>query len=351
MTQSAAELNMTPTRPSLSLVMTNLARVSKASVVIDPFSGRGGMIAGARHVGAFVLGADLLPQEPRGDVTTGGRGAWCDVVVSDVFRSIWRTGGRENPTSTRAVATDSDSGASTTPRSETGSTGNGNCNDDSGFGGGSSSGGSGGGWCDAVITDPPYGLRERRTGADTGLVYDDDGSGGAAHAVDEDGYSVRGKCFISDYTGEELLERVSEMMAPVLELSVDVLVPGGRLVYLLPVFPAQDHLGLWYRGREEDGGSAGGDEGGGGGGGGDSSVRSSCSVSSSSGYGSSSSAVGSIAGGDLEDEAAMALPGQGLGRAARSLLPAHPLLKLVSCTWQSCVSKGMARVVVTMERR
>eukprot|EP00729_Bicosta_minor_P014238 gene14238-14202_t len=161
MTQSTAELNMTPTRPSLSLVMTNLARVSKASVVIDPFSGRGGMIAGARHVGAFVLGADLLPQEPRGDVTTGGRGAWCDVVVSDVFRSIWRTGGRENPTSTRAVATDTDSG-----------------------------------------------------------------------------------CFISDYTGEELLERVSEMMAPVLELSVDVLVPGGRLVYLLPVFPAQDHLGV-----------------------------------------------------------------------------------------------------------
>eukprot|EP00912_Choanoflagellata_sp_UC4_P002037 UC4_evm1s1300 len=80
-------------------------------------------------------------------------------------------------------------------------------------------------WCDAIITDPPYGLREKRN---TGEV------------------TVGSRCHIRDFTPTELLERVSEMLAPVFNLAYDILDPrDGRLVYLLPVFLCQKDMGIW----------------------------------------------------------------------------------------------------------
>jgi 23S rRNA G2445 N2-methylase RlmL len=146
-------------------------------VVLDPFSGSGGLIAGARHLGAYVVAADLAPKQPRGIVPGGGGGT--DVAVVDVFRSPWRRtaawvgsnqGMATSPTAigdnyarTRGESAASASAcavsfapaavraAANTVASPASARG-------------------GGGWCDAIITDPPYGLRERRTG-DANLVF------------------------------------------------------------------------------------------------------------------------------------------------------------------------------------
>ena len=48
--------NMTPTKPALSLLMANLARVDRGSVVYDPFCGSYGLLAGARQLGAYTIG-------------------------------------------------------------------------------------------------------------------------------------------------------------------------------------------------------------------------------------------------------------------------------------------------------
>jgi hypothetical protein len=102
----------------------------------------------------------------RPNTVGGGQGA-CDVVVSDVFRPIWRhsthagisaqtctgTSGRTYDGGDAVVGTTVIGGVGAGSSSSNSNTNNSTC-----------------GWCDAIITDPPYGLRERRTGADSGLV-------------------------------------------------------------------------------------------------------------------------------------------------------------------------------------
>ena len=41
------------------------------------------------------------------------------------------------------------------------------------------------------------------------------------------------------------LERLSAMMQPVFSMAASILVAGGRVVYLLPIFASQAELGLW----------------------------------------------------------------------------------------------------------
>lgn len=45
--------------PLLSLVMANMAQVTKYSLMYDPFVGTGSLLVGAAHCGAHVSGADL----------------------------------------------------------------------------------------------------------------------------------------------------------------------------------------------------------------------------------------------------------------------------------------------------
>ena len=108
----------------------------------------------------------------------------------------------------------------------------------------------------------------------------------ASHAGGE---GVGSLCYIEDYSGEELLQSVSRMMEPVFRVAVDHLKPGGRLVYLLPLFPSQVDMGLW--------GTTG-----------------------------------------------------ALGPDAFALLPNFPGLDFVAAERQRCRRRGMARAIVVMER-
>lgn len=45
--------------PLLSLIMANMANVDATSIIFDPFVGTGSLLVGAAHCGAHVLGADL----------------------------------------------------------------------------------------------------------------------------------------------------------------------------------------------------------------------------------------------------------------------------------------------------
>jgi len=199
---------LTPTRPPLSLLMTNLAGVAPGNVVLDPFCGSGAMLWGSSYVGAgLCIGSDVI--EPGG----GGGGSTplyhhykgAEWLQCDAFRlsKVLQKHASKN-----------------------------------------SSIDGGDYLLDAIVTDPPYGLREDQSRPDDRCPNDKrtlenhNASTNAGHA--------KSICYIEDYTGEELLQSVSLMMRPVLELAVQHLRPdGGRLVYLLPLIPSQEEMGLW----------------------------------------------------------------------------------------------------------
>ncbi|PRD28412.1 UNVERIFIED_CONTAM: tRNA (guanine(10)-N2)-methyltransferase-like protein [Trichonephila clavipes] len=115
--------------PLLSLVMANMAEIKSGDIVLDPFVGTGGLLVAAAHFGGYVLGTDIdylmlhgkdkssrLNQKRRAPdecVLTnmkqyGYESHYIDVIVSDAALPLWR------------------------------------CHS----------------FFDAIITDPPYGIRE-----------------------------------------------------------------------------------------------------------------------------------------------------------------------------------------------
>merc|ERR1712136_537239 len=212
---------LTQVKPALALLMANLAQTSTSSLVLDPFSGTSSLLLGAIRCGAVAFASDVSLQSPSAGTS----------VLSDVFAPPWRRGP----------------------------------------------------WCDAIITDPPYGLRE-------GCCTDGSASspwrvGGSEHGLS--------RCYIGDWTGDELFLRVCEMLRPVFELGVRILVPGGRIIYLLPVFPSQAQLGLW---NDAD---------------------------------------------STKDQR----------KHLEHVLPRHEAFKLLSCDRSPCRSRSMARLIVTMQKQ
>ncbi|XP_012141923.2 tRNA (guanine(10)-N(2))-methyltransferase TRMT11 isoform X1 [Megachile rotundata] len=115
--------------PQLSLIMANQAQVQKGDIVLDPFVGTGSLLVAASHFGGYTLGTDIdflmlhgrtrptrITQKIREEDESiaanmsqyGIRSYYLDVVVSDFSYALWRTDMR----------------------------------------------------IDAIITDPPYGIRE-----------------------------------------------------------------------------------------------------------------------------------------------------------------------------------------------
>ena len=118
-----------------------------------------------------------------------------------------------------------------------------------------------------------------------------------AGSVHGDGPS---RCYIQDHSGDELLRRVAGFVRPALELAAHLLPLGGRVAYLMPVFPSQRHLGLWP-----------------------------CSV-------------------DIEVDDA---DDSGVASELGGVLPAHPAFRLVSWQGTPCKKRqSMARLVVVMEK-
>ncbi|KAH0622284.1 hypothetical protein JD844_024452 [Phrynosoma platyrhinos] len=172
----------------LAFIMANHGRVKPNDVVFDPFVGTGGLLIASAHFGAYVCGTDIdystvhglgkasrKNQKWRGPDENiranlrqyGLEKHYLDVLVSDASRTIWKKGVQ----------------------------------------------------FDAIITDPPYGIREatRRTGSQKEMAK-------MTERSTENHISISSNYHLSD------------ILFDLLKFAAEYLVIGGRLVYWLPVY-------------------------------------------------------------------------------------------------------------------
>ncbi|XP_075059127.1 tRNA (guanine(10)-N(2))-methyltransferase TRMT11 isoform X2 [Mixophyes fleayi] len=171
----------------LSFIMANHARVKPNDVVFDPFVGTGGLLVPCAHFGAYVCGTEIdyntvhgrgkatrMNQKWRGPDENiranlrqyGLEKHYLDVLVSDASKPIWRKGPL----------------------------------------------------FDAIITDPPYGIREstRKTGTQKEIMKTDQ--------------------FPESHVPVQLTYHLNDIFLDLLNFAAEFLVVGGRLVYWLPVY-------------------------------------------------------------------------------------------------------------------
>ncbi|XP_021248746.1 tRNA (guanine(10)-N2)-methyltransferase homolog isoform X1 [Numida meleagris] len=172
----------------LSFIMANHGRVKPNDIVYDPFVGTGGLLISSAHFGAYVCGTDIdyntihglgkasrKNQKWRGPDENiranlrqyGLEKYYLDALVSDSSRPIWRKGTL----------------------------------------------------FDAIVTDPPYGIREatRRTGSQKEPVKSSERSA-ENHIIISSSYHL------------------SDIFFDLLKFAAEYLVMGGRLVYWLPIY-------------------------------------------------------------------------------------------------------------------
>ena len=179
--------------PQLALLMANLAQVRPGSTVLDPFVGTGSLLVAAAEFGGFVVGSDIdyltlhartrpsrVGQKKRAedesfvanfeqyDLTD----QYLGVIASDFSLCPWRD-----------VA-----------------------------------------WLDAIITDPPYGIRE-----------------GTSRVGSEKDYSSTSipTELLSQHYPQKVAYSLEHLLTDLLNFAARALVPGGRLVYWLPVIRQQ----------------------------------------------------------------------------------------------------------------
>ncbi|KAA0703558.1 tRNA (guanine(10)-N2)-methyltransferase -like protein [Triplophysa tibetana] len=173
----------------LSFIMANHAGVKADDLVYDPFVGTGSLLVACSHFGAYVSGTDIdyntihgigkasrKNQKWRGPDENiranlrqyGTESLYVDVLVSDASQTIWRKNAL----------------------------------------------------FDAIVTDPPYGIREstRRTGSNKDIIRPPDDFAGES------------------YVPVSMAYHLSDIFADLLNFSAHHLVLGGRLVYWLPVY-------------------------------------------------------------------------------------------------------------------
>jgi len=173
----------TPLKPQLALLAANVARVRRGSLVLDPFVGSGSFLAGASFLGAHCFGADIdLAELEGGAAGNGGCGVFANFDSMDLPRpELMGANVLRSPL-------------------------------------------CGGPRLDAIIADPPYGMRKARHAAH---------SRGGGHSD----YDARAA------TAEQLHAAVCAMIEPVMHLAAQLLVDGGRLVFLFPTSRALP----WWR--------------------------------------------------------------------------------------------------------
>ncbi|KAJ3327357.1 hypothetical protein HDU76_011950 [Blyttiomyces sp. JEL0837] len=173
-------LGITSMDAQLSLLMSNQGLVKEGSFVLDPFVGTGSFLFTSAHYGAFAMGSDIDGRQIRGrdgkSVTTTMKqynltGRIIGTVVCDIAHHSWR---------------------------------------DVEF------------W-DAIICDPPYGVRA-----------------GAKKIAVNPKYPPKTSHFKAD--GQPRLPQtvpyeLDEVLLDLLDFAAKFLVPGGRLVYWLPTVP------------------------------------------------------------------------------------------------------------------
>lgn len=173
----------------LSFLMANHAKVKENDLIFDPFVGTGSLLVACSHFGAYVCGTDIdyntihgkgrssrKNQKWRGPDENiranlrqyGTERMYLDVMVSDAAKPVWR----------KAAL------------------------------------------FDAIITDPPYGIREstRKTGSHKDITKPADGVYVESHVPVSQAYHL------------------SDIFIDLLNFSAHHLVIGGRVVYWLPVY-------------------------------------------------------------------------------------------------------------------
>ncbi|CAL1535145.1 unnamed protein product [Lymnaea stagnalis] len=172
----------------LSLVMANLAQVKESDLVLDPFVGSGGLLVSSAHYGAYVLGTDIdymllhaKARPSRAKQTTraidesvrsnlrqyGLESKYIDVLVADASQNhMWREGWR----------------------------------------------------FDAIITDPPYGIREAAAKIACKETADVPTTEGEPHYPQRTQYQL------------------GDIFRDLLNFAAKYLCLGGRLVYWLPIY-------------------------------------------------------------------------------------------------------------------
>ncbi|XP_062320665.1 tRNA (guanine(10)-N2)-methyltransferase homolog isoform X1 [Osmerus eperlanus] len=173
----------------LSFIMANHAKVKEHDLIYDPFVGTGSLLVACSQFGAYVCGTDIdyntihgigkasrKNQKWRGPDENiranlrqyGTERLYVDVLVSDAAKSVWR----------HALL------------------------------------------FDAIITDPPYGIREstRRTGSQ------------------KDSFKPTEDFFGESHVPVSMAYHLSDIFTDLLNFAVHHLVMGGRLVYWLPIY-------------------------------------------------------------------------------------------------------------------
>ncbi|CAH2249702.1 tRNA (guanine(10)-N2)-methyltransferase homolog [Pelobates cultripes] len=171
----------------LAFLMANHARVKPNDLVFDPFVGTGGLLVPCAHFGAYVCGSEIdyntahglgkasrMNQKWRGPDENiranlrqyGLEKYYVDVLLSDASKPIWRKGPL----------------------------------------------------FDAIITDPPYGIREstRKTGTQKEII--------------------KTELFAESHVPVQLNYHLCDIFSDLLNFAAEFLVTGGRLVYWLPVY-------------------------------------------------------------------------------------------------------------------
>ena len=191
--------------PNLSFIMCNLGQVTRRSIVLDPFVGTGSLLVAAAHFGARCFGADIDWKLLSGRTRKGPQTLFDnfkqygfnppDILCADLKHAPW----------SRRRA----------------------------------------GWIDAIICDPPYGVRAgaRKLGraATTAAAVATDDVDGAAEkkskldAASSSASPAPGAAVAApSYLATQLYE-VDDVVSDLLDLAASLLRVGGRLVYWLPM--------------------------------------------------------------------------------------------------------------------
>uniref|UniRef100_A0A915Q724 tRNA (guanine(10)-N(2))-methyltransferase TRMT11 n=1 Tax=Setaria digitata TaxID=48799 RepID=A0A915Q724_9BILA len=183
--------------PELSFLQANIAKVNNGSVVLDPFCGTGGLLIAAAHFGAAVLGSEINYQIARATGRSSRAGVRCNTSKESVAANFQQYGidvyfmGLVIADASQHQLWHPGSHFNTAPV------------------------------FDAIITDPPYGVREK--GQKVGI------KGKKESWIVSDTHHV-------NHYPEKTKYSISATFLDLINLASKLLVVGGRLLFWFPVF-------------------------------------------------------------------------------------------------------------------
>ncbi|VIO88166.1 Uncharacterized protein BM_BM7030 [Brugia malayi] len=183
--------------PELSFLQANIAKVDIGSLVLDPFCGTGGLLIAAAHFGAAVLGSEINYQIARAVGKSSRAGVECNTAKESVAANFRQYG--IDFYFMGLIIADASQHQLWHPGTHSGTFP----------------------VFDAVITDPPYGIREKgqkvsiKGKKESWIVKD------AQHA---------------NHYPEKAKYSISSAFLDLIDLASRLLVVGGRLLFWFPVF-------------------------------------------------------------------------------------------------------------------